>query len=88
MTKYIQKALSKDNRKIYDGDSNARYRIVISMAEVGGMSEDEEGGFWFELKIPQQVDNELGRSIINTINNKKEAIKILKEVIDELSRNN
>ena len=81
--KYVCKALSEQNRKPFDGDSNAPFQIQISMAEVGPHA-DEDGGFWMELKIPKQIDNCLGMSIVETFNDRKEAVSILRELADLL----
>jgi len=82
---YADKALSPDNRKPFDGDSNCPFRIVISMAEVGTYG-DEEGGFWCEGKIPRQVDNCLGGSVVVQTNQKEEAIQMLEELIEKLKQ--
>jgi hypothetical protein len=79
----IGKALSKENRKPFDGDSNAPYRLIIEMAEVGPDGR-EEGGFFCAAKIPRQVDNCLGMSLIEGTNDRKEAIEFLEMLIEKL----
>jgi hypothetical protein len=111
--KYVKQALSKENRKQFDGDSNAKYRVVIELCEVGtDVSEkrefrhpvtgevikshdededqevdgDETGNFYFQIKIPRQVDNSLGCTVTKQVYTRKAAIGILKEIIAELEK--
>lgn len=108
--KYVKQALSKENRKEFDGDSNAKFRVCIELCEVGTDVEekvfrhpvtgeiiggddeedsrpvegDETGNFYFQIKIPRQVDNCLGGTLTEQVYTRKEAIAILEEVIAEL----
>jgi len=90
MWKYIRKALSKRNRKQFDGDSNAPYKIMIEMAEVGPVvtGDPPKGNFWFRLIIPRQVDNCLGMSMIEDVFDRDKGISILRELILELEKSN
>lgn len=81
---YVHKALSQKNRKTYDGDSNAPYKIVIKMAEVGSDGHRGEAGFLCRLTIPRQSDNELGCSLEEDFHSREEAISLFEELITEL----
>jgi hypothetical protein len=76
---YIEKSLSRDNRKTWDGHSNATHRVVIEFAEVGSFG-DEPEGFWFEVKIPRQSDNDLGLSVRQSVSCRNEAASILRTI--------
>ena len=80
---YIHRALSKDNRKTWDGDSNAPYRVVIEFAEVGSCR-DEPAGFCCEVKIPRQVDNELGLTVREFVCCRDDAATVLRSLVDIL----
>lgn len=80
---YVDRALSAENRKPWDGDSNAPYRVVVEFAEVGPCG-DEPAGFWCEVKIPRQVDNELGLTIRESLSCRSDAAKLLRALADTL----
>lgn len=80
---YVDRALSAENRKPFDGDSNAPYRVVVEFAEVGPWG-DDTAAFWCELKIPRQVDNELGMTIRESVSSRSDAARLLRLLADIL----
>ena len=81
--KYVDLALSKANRKKFDGDSNAPYRVVIELAEVGAYR-DDPAGFSCEVRVPRQVDNALGCTIAGHFSTRQDAAKMLRDLANKL----
>lgn len=79
LARYVERALSLSNRKVFDGDSNAPYRVVVEFAEFGpgiGL----EAGFGCCVRIPRQVDNELACSLCESWSDRREAAEVLREL--------
>lgn len=86
---YIKKTLRIDNRKVFDGDSNGKYRIKIELSEVGpdkNHYDEFAGNFYFEIKVPRQVDNNLGNTLSEVIYSREKAIDMLENIIEELKK--
>lgn len=83
LRRYVDLALSDENRKPFDGDSNAPYRVVVEFAEVGSYG-NEPAGFWCEVKIPRQVDNGLGLTISESVSCRSDAARLLRSLADIL----
>lgn len=81
---YISKSLEisnrLNNRNKYD--HNHKYKTIISFSEVGNEvnPNDDDGSFFFEVKVPRSVDNSLGNTLRECTNNRIEAAEFLRKL--------